>query len=271
MGDGPEFFEELGLNLKNYFLLATPTAFISQFVLFIVFIITRKNVIVDMGWAINHFLIGLVLATDLFKGFGHHPERNVVSFLMLTFWFLRLGGFLFYYRIFKAHSDKRYEGLTAGDSETKVILKYLFQYILQGMLVLITALPLRWSLDPIRTEISFTQIIGWIIIPIALGFELVADLQLQKYKDSGVRGGIFQEGLWKKSRHPNLFFELCVWFGITLTGINSPNHLVAFIGPIFLWAIMNFLTIPVTEEYMKKTRSQWPEYEESTNKFLPFL
>lgn len=31
----------------------------------------------------------------------------------------------------------------------------------------------------------------------------------------------YESGLWKKSRHPNLFYELIAWIGFTVMGVND--------------------------------------------------
>lgn len=72
---------------------------------------------------------------------------------------------------------------------------------------------------------------------------------------------IFHEGLWRKSRHPNLFFELVAWIGFALMGLNDYTiSFLAFLGPICLWAIMYYLTIPISEKSMAKSRKNWDEF-----------
>jgi len=110
------------------------------------------------------------------------------------------------------------------------------------------------------------------MIVIGIVFEAISDQQLYSWKQSGKgKGLIFQEGLWKNSRHPNLFFELVTWFGFALTAVNNDLiDLVAFFGPVFLWAVMNFLTVPLSEKHMENTREEWPDFVKRTNKFVPF-
>jgi steroid 5-alpha reductase family enzyme len=64
-----------------------------------------------------------------------------------------------------------------------------------------------------------------------------------------------ETGLWKKSRHPNLFFELMTWTGFALVGYKAEYiDLLAFIGPFLLWCVMYFLSIPVSRDHMIKSR-----------------
>jgi len=66
-----------------------------------------------------------------------------------------------------------------------------------------------------------------------------------------------RSGLWKFSRHPNLFFELITWIGFSIIGINNQiAEFIGFLSPVFLWMVMNFLTIPITEKTMAKNRPE---------------
>lgn len=38
----------------------------------------------------------------------------------------------------------------------------------------------------------------------------------------------YRGGLWKKSRHPNLFFELVTWIGFTIVGLNDWSKIISF-------------------------------------------
>mmetsp|Transcript_139694 Transcript_139694/g.197836 ORF Transcript_139694/g.197836 Transcript_139694/m.197836 type:complete len:171 (-) Transcript_139694:230-742(-) len=115
-------------------------------------------------------------------------------------------------------------------------------------------------------------IIGIVLVFVGIIGEAVADQQLEAFKKKGTRGGIFASGLWTYSRHPNLFFELVVWLGFALGGIdNNGIEALGFISVVILWAIMRFLTLPITEEYMEKTRPvTFKEFKKRSNMFLIF-
>merc|ERR1711879_512161 len=52
------------------------------------------------------------------------------------------------------------------------------------------------------------------------------------------------DGLWAKSRHPNLWYDLEFWIGIALIGqadMTEPTRILAFLGPLVLFGIMDRL------------------------------
>jgi steroid 5-alpha reductase family enzyme len=103
--------------------------------------------------------------------------------------------------------------------------------------------------------------------------EAIADAQLQSWKDNRKpEEKIFREGLFKRARHPNLFFELVFWFGMSCYAVTTDdmNSFCAFIGPFVLWSAMYFVTIPITTKHMKKSRPNYDEIINETNVFLPF-
>lgn len=81
------------------------------------------------------------------------------------------------------------------------------------------------------------------------------------------------QGLWGRSRHPNLWYELEFWLGFSIIGVGDGDSWVRifpFLGPFFLWCVMYFLTIPLTEKTMKESRKDyWEEYCKRYNMLLP--
>ncbi len=67
---------------------------------------------------------------------------------------------------------------------------------------------------------------------------------------------MLNSGLWKKSRHPNLFFEFLTWIGFAIGGLNDYISILGFMGPIFLFIIVDRLTLPLTEKHMKESRGE---------------
>ena len=238
--------------------------------------------LVDVSWGLNHFIISSVFilkqSSPNLANFFKAPlsllkgNNQKIAFLLLSVWFVRLSGFIFYHRIWKKHKDPRYEML-AKSNKTKETVFSLFQFQLQAVMTIFTAAPLYFIFSNPQIALGNNHYIGISLCLIGILGEALADKQLQNFKDSKDKKEItFRGGLFKKARHPNLFFDLCFWTGMAIFAYNSGNKysLFAFCGPILLWSIMNYLTIPVTTSYMKSKRENYDLVIKSTNKFLPF-
>lgn len=102
-----------------------------------------------------------------------------------------------------------------------------FQFFFQGLLLSVSSIPLYFVfknqliLQGGLFTLKNLAAIGMISCGI-IG-EAISDAQLEKFKDQKKKGIINEpfcrDGLWAKSRHPNLFFELMVWTGFSLYGI----------------------------------------------------
>jgi len=239
---------------------------LSKFIFWIISIFIQNSSLVDTAYVFNHFLVGTILfgrATD-----DHFSVKSLILWLCLFAWFLRLGGFLFTARILAKKQDPRYEKLAAR--HTRKNLYFFYTYQMQGLVVMFTSSNLYFVFRRPEYLNGATFTIGLIFIIGGIIGEAISDQQLENYKKKGIRGQTFQSGLWKYSRHPNLFFELCVWFGFGVTGINDqPIELLGLLAPLLLWAIMNYLTIPITEASMKESRPNFQEFIDRTNKFIP--
>ena len=100
------------------------------------------------------------------------------------------------------------------------------QFALQGLLVCLTSIPLYFVFkNPALLEgglYSIKNILSVGLIGYGIFGEAVADQQLQSYKERKKRGetsDVFcRDGFWRKSRHPNLFFEQVMWSSFSLYG-----------------------------------------------------
>ena len=56
----------------------------------------------------NHFIIG----TSLFVYIAEYNKpKSIILYILISIWFLRLAGYLFFTRIVPGHKDPRYEEL----------------------------------------------------------------------------------------------------------------------------------------------------------------
>ncbi len=121
--------------LKDYlfqmWVIQFPTVLGINLLLYLIFVWRNINSLVDFGWALNQWVVGMSL---LIQNYKLATVKTYVIAAVLTIWFLRLGGFLFVTRVLKGVNDRRYEQMQqAAISQRK--LWFLFQYVLQGKVI----------------------------------------------------------------------------------------------------------------------------------------
>ena len=113
----------------------------------------------------------------------------------------------------------------------------------------------------------------WMFLALALGgliLEVVADLQLTRFRAEMQASAVLNSGLWRYSRHPNYFGEWLFWLGICLV---SMHHSVWW--PILAMALLTFLLTRFTgvkrmESDIEQRRPGYTHYVTSTSSFFPW-
>lgn len=233
----------------------------------VIALLSNTNTLIDFAWYCNSLVIGVTLFLS-----AELKSRSWILLVVLTIYTLRGAGHLLLTRVLKGANDKRYLDMAKQRGFSPNIM-LIWQFILQAFLVMIPALPLFFMFRGEKDTIF--SYAGAAIAFVATILTHIADSQLREFQLSnhGLLEGpkkTFRGGLWAKSRHPNLFFEVAVWVGFALAGVDGLVSLIGFMGPLTLWAIMRFLTVPITERAMAETRPDWSHTLEETNMFLPF-
>ncbi|CAF3932747.1 unnamed protein product, partial [Rotaria sp. Silwood2] len=184
-----------------------------------------------------------------------------------------LGAFLFY-RILKAGKDSRFDRMRNSPS------KLFTAWMLQGLWVIITLLPTlylnRKHFDKPLTKIDY---IGWSMWLFGFLFEVIADKQKMTFKNNlNNKENFISTGLWKYSRHPNYFGEICSWLGLYISSSHMLVGYEKFIGilsPIFVTCLLSFVSgIPILERQAMKLFGTNPAYHTYRNRtpiLIPFI
>ena len=251
-----------------------PKLVVSQLIGWGISIGIDNHTFVDVAWGINHVVFAGLSCTNSFTDLSalKSNPRNMVGMFLISLWFARLSGFLFKERIFKRHVDPRYDEMAKTRKINNNVHTFI-QFQLQGFMSLFTGFSINYLFINSSTALGPLGIIGVITCIIGLIGEATADKQLQNFKNTNtIKGNTFRDGLFKYSRHPNLFFDIVFWTGIAIYSINPANiigSLPTFFGPLCLWFLMAKITIPITEKHMRTTRPDWEKTLKETNTFLP--
>jgi steroid 5-alpha reductase family enzyme len=245
----------------SYALLSLVLLFGCANLVFGIYRLIRIPSIIDAFWSLSVWITMLGIGF-----FGDVGQQYWIMSIAVGAWALRLSVFLTITKVFHAHMDVRYTKLIERWGQKKQIKLYgniLFQGVLQwGLCATFYSLIDASSLTVIGVLIS----IG--IIGISIICEWIADYQLYRHKQIG--SGLCQTGLWFYSRHPNIFFEIMVWFGFGILGISLGGNVSTFIGCVLTFIICRFITCPYTERLsIEKYGDDYRSYQESTPMIFP--
>ncbi|RZJ44544.1 MAG: DUF1295 domain-containing protein [Brevundimonas sp.] len=234
---------------------------------------TGQGAWVDVFWTFGIGLAGLLVSLWPFV-VGHIDFRQGAVAGLIALWSLRLGGHLVE-RALKGQPDARYEGLKRewGAKAQPRLFGFLMLQAGAGALLVVSLLVAARNPAPGPT---LQDLLGVLIMLVALGGEATADRQLAAFKANPAnKGKICDTGLWAWSRHPNYFFEWLGWCAWPVMAINLNGQWLwgwlALTAPIYMyWLLTRVTGVPPLEAHMKKTRPEaFAAYAARTSIFFP--
>jgi steroid 5-alpha reductase family enzyme len=241
---------------------------------FILAVAKRDNSIMDISYGPAFFVSAV--GTLIFTG-GTSPTPYLIAGLM-GLWAARLS-----VRIFKKNlgkpEDARYatwrtEWMKRGYPYF-LLRSYLQINLLQGAIILLVALPFMIANGTAEVVGLGWHILGLIVFCFGLGYESLADVQLDKFL-AGKRAGtekadIMQTGLFRFSRRPNYFGETLIWWGFALMVITLPWGWLALVSPLMITYIVTNITGPMLERiFLEKYPEAYGTYMKTTSYFFPW-
>lgn len=238
---------------------------------FLLSVLKKRNDIADVAWGLGFIVVG---SYALFV--NQTPTLSNKLVVVLTFfWGFRLALHILTRNRGKTE-DYRYAAWRKEWKSLFYIRSYLQVFMLQGLLLLVVALPVILTAGLLNSiEIRAWTIAGLLLWATGFLTESFADLQLRQFMGTKPpKGSVLQSGLWKYSRHPNYFGEVIQWWGVWLimasTTLTVELKLLGLLGPLTITMLIYFVSgIPMLE----KKSMQNPEYKKYarvTNKFFPW-
>jgi steroid 5-alpha reductase family enzyme len=242
-----------------------------QLVLWLVAERTKNAGIVDIGWAACFTPIVAVFALT-----ADAPRGSFVPIgLVVVAWSTRLAGYLVIRGAATGAEEGRYHDLRArwGLAASRKFFGFfqaqaaLSAFLSTAFVVPFVATP--WS----GGGATALRVIGALVAMTGVVGEAVADAQLARWKrEPANRGRVCDIGLWGWSRHPNYFFEWCVWIGYAIYGIAfAPWGLLALLGQAVIFgSIWGVTGIPPTEaQSLRSKGAKYRAYQQRVSKFVP--
>lgn len=223
---------------------------------------------IDCFWALGFVFVALstYLTTE---ATGPHKDTLLA---ITTIWGVRLGGYLLW-RWRLEGADGRYVAMKKRAGKHPHLTTLWQVFMLQALLLFGVSLPVQLGQTGMLPEtLGLIARVGIAIAVVGIIFETVGDYQLAKFKgDPMNKGRILDTGLWRFTRHPNYFGDLCVWWGLFLIAVETPNGLFAIAGPALLsWILLRFSGAVLLERRMKRSREGYDEYAARTSRIFPW-
>lgn len=252
------------------FLITLVLTLVIMFITWVYAVKIKNFGIVDAVWSFCFLIHGLVFYF-LADGF---VQRKLILGTMLGLWSFRLGFYLSK-RIASHHPDEdtRYIKLRQdyGDNYKKRFLLFFFY---QAVSVSVLTLPFIFAFKNQTPEISILEWSGLAIWLIAVIGETAADYQMNSFRSQPKnKGQVCNVGLWNYSRHPNYFFESCIWWGYFIFMVATPGLIWSIYAPLtILFLLLKVTGVPPSEAQSLKSRGDaYRRYQERTSVFVPWF
>lgn len=198
--------------------------------------------------------------------------RSILLGGLCLIWAVRLGSFL-YKRIHTAGKDDRFDSIKPN------ALRFFNTWTLQAVWVVLTSAPVIIAITSNnRKGIGVVAIVGLVIWLIGFLIEVIADGQKSAFKkDASNQGKFISTGLWSRSRHPNYFGEIMLWFGATIVAVPVLQgwQWIALISPLFVYFLLTKISgIPMLEAKADKKwggQADYVDYKSNTPVLVPKL
>ena len=220
--------------------------------------------VADVAWGLAFVAVAWVAGA---VGEGD-PDRSLLIAILVSAWGVRLAAHIAERR---DGEDRRYAAMREKhDNFTARSLWSIFGT--QALIAWVISLPIQVvATDPTPVGIGVLGVIGAVVCGFGILFEAASDFQLRAFtKDPDSSGKVMDTGLWRYSRHPNYFGEVCVWWGIWLVALETGSAWWTAIGPVVLtFLLLRVSGVALTEKTISSRRPGYAEYVERTSAFVP--
>ena len=238
-------------------------------VLWAISIPLRDVSIIDMFFAV---ILLAITGVSFVLGEGVEARKQLLL-LLVGLWALRITVHLVK-RNWGHGEDARYTRLRswADDDRSFVWLSLRKVFLLQGVVIWFVSLPVQVAqVYTMPTTLGWLAWLGAGVWVLGFLFESVADLQLARFRaDDNNRGKVLQSGLWRYSRHPNYFGELCIWWGLFLIACENALGLLTIVGPLaYSYLVINVTGQRTLDKKLAREKPAYKEYMDNTSGLIP--
>ena len=250
--------------LSHPFFLALLCCALISVIAWAVSLAKRDAGVADVFWPWLAVVSALVYAKDTW------PPGGIawITLVVIGIAALRLSAMVIV-RSARTGEDRRYTEIRSGWGPGFGIKSLPGIFLLQGLMGFVAAIPL--SVVMTRTGgLLWADVLMLGLWLSGFVIQAVADRQLAKFRKGDDGTGVLKTGLWRYSRHPNYFGELCMaWsvFGLALIG---GGGWTVFAPLLMTWSILRFTGVARMEQAMPSRRPDYAAYASVTSALIPW-
>jgi steroid 5-alpha reductase family enzyme len=245
----------------------------SMTVLWLVQVWKHDATLVDVGWAYEIGILGVVYAIV-----ADAPQcHRILVGVLAGIWSLRLGTYLVLDRLLGHEGeDGRYRDMRRRWTERGISVNFWFFVFFQAQALLVVWFAVSMLLDAYNPHPALQplEIVGAVLWAVGLSMNVLSDVQLRRWRANPAnKGKTCRAGLWRYSRHPNYFFEWVIWVGWGFIASAAPWGWFGWMTPALLLVLLFTITgIPPTEEQALRSRGEdYRRYQRETSIFVPWF
>jgi len=234
--------------------------------------VMKNTSIYDPYWSVAPIVIAIYL---LILGSSQNSVsvKQILIFVLVSFWGIRLT-----YNWARgwqglSHEDWRYSKFREEKPKLFWFINLTGLQLMPTLLVFLGCLSLYPVLTSGTSNFSALDIIGIIIVIIAILLETIADEQLRIFTKWKEKGDIISKGLWGYTRHPNYLGEISFWWGLWFfaLSVNAADYWWMIVGPISMVVLFLIISIPMMEKHLKEKYPKYEEYQKRVSILLPWF
>ena len=227
----------------------------------------RDASIVDVVWG-----LGFVLVAWVAFALGDGPaERRTLVAVLVAAWGLRLAAYMAWRKRGEGE-DFRYREKRTRHGGRFAFVSLFSVFLFQGLGMWAVSLPVQAAASlPGPAALTVLDVAGLALWCVGMVFEVGGDIQLTRFRaDPANRGRVMDRGMWRYTRHPNYFGDLCVWWGIFVIALAADDAWWSIVGPLTMTAIFaKFFGAPLMERHLAAAKPGYAEYVRRTSAFFP--
>lgn len=239
---------------------------VATIIIYLFSIIFKNASFYDPYWSVIPPVLVLYAMISL-NSFG---ATNILVLIAISIWAIRLTYNWATEWTNMNKQDWRYDLIKDNTKKFYPLVSFVGIMLMPTIIVFLQVAVLVKVIEA-NSDISLLSMVFIILILVATLIQGISDIQMRNFRKRKVKPAVINEGLWKYSRHPNYFAEIFVWisaYGIYLSVYGRFDYYV--IAPIAMIALFMFISIPLMEKKMLKSRPSYLEYQKNVSMIIPW-